>query len=71
MAQASGGSSNALIAVLIGALAIAVAVIGWFVYAGAHVTPEVKPPVGIDLSLPRAPLPEGPKMPDAPIPKPQ
>jgi hypothetical protein len=71
MAQASSSSSNTLIAVLVGALAIAVVVVGWFVYSGAHATPDVKPPRGIELSLPKSPLPDGPKMPDAPIPKPQ
>lgn len=71
MAQASSGGSNTLIAVLVGALAIAVAVIGWFVYSGAHESPQVKPPTGIELTLPKSPLPDGPKMPDPPIPKPQ
>jgi hypothetical protein len=71
MAQATGSSSNTLIAVLVGALAIAVAVIGWFVYSGARAPPEVKAPIGIELSLPKSPLPDGPKMPDAPITKPQ
>ena len=71
MAQASGGNSNALIAVLVGALAIAVAVIGWFVYSAAHTTPPVGPPTGIDLSLPKSPLPDGPKMPPPAIPRPQ
>jgi hypothetical protein len=71
MAQASGGGSNTLIAVLVGALAIAVAVIGWSVYSGAHPVNSVRPPTGIELSLPKSPLPDGPKMPDAPIPKPQ
>ena len=71
MAQASSGGSNTLIAVLVGALAIAVAVIGWFVYSGAHPTNDGRPPTGIEFSLPKSPLPDGPKMPDAPIPKPQ
>lgn len=71
MAQVSGGGSNTLLAVLVGALAVAVAVIGWFVYSGAHAPPQAKPPTGIELSLPKSPLPDGPKMPDAPIPKPR
>jgi hypothetical protein len=71
MTQASGNSSNTLITVLVGALAIAVAVIGWLVYSGAHPANDFRPPTGIELTLPKSPLPDGPKMPDAPIPKPQ
>lgn len=71
MAQASSGSSNTMIAVLVGALAIAVAAIGWFVYSAAHPVADVTRPAGIELSLPKSPLPDGPKMPPAPIPKPQ
>jgi hypothetical protein len=71
MAQASRGGSNILIAVLVGALATAVAVIGWLVYSAAHTTPEIRPRPGIDLSLPRSPAPEGPQMPPPLIPKPQ
>lgn len=71
MAQASNGGSNTLLAVLVGALAVAVAVIGWFVYSAAHPATDVKPPTGIEFSLPKSPLPDGPKMPSVPIPKPQ
>jgi hypothetical protein len=70
MAQASSGGSNTMIAVLVGALAVAVAVIGWFVYSAAHPVADAKAPVGIELSLPKSPLPDGPKMPSAPIAKP-
>lgn len=71
MVQVSGNNPNTLVAVLVGALAVAVAVIGWLVFSTAHPTPNIRAPMGIDFSLPRAPLPEGPKMPNPPIPKPQ
>lgn len=71
MAQASGNSSNTLLALLVGGLVVAVAVMGWFVFSAAHPSQDVKPPAGIELSLPKSPLPDGPKMPPAPIPKPQ
>jgi hypothetical protein len=71
MAHASGGGSNGLIAVLVGALAVAVAVIGWLVYSGAHTSPRALPAAGLDFSLPRAPASEGPRMPPPPLPRPQ
>lgn len=70
MAQTTAGGSNTWLAFLVGGLVVAVIALGWFVYDRAHVAPQVPSHVSVDLA-PSVPLPEGPKMPNAPIPKPQ
>ncbi len=68
MAQSSNGSGPWL-AFLVGGLIVAVAVIGYFVYAGRQAAPDIAKGVNIDVTLPK--MPEGPKLPDAPIPVPK
>ena len=69
MAQTSNGSGPWL-AFLVGGLIVAVAVIGYFVYASRQAAPDVPSAVNLDMSLP-PPMPDGPKLPDAPIPVPK
>ena len=57
--------------VILGAILIAL-VIGYFVYAGRQAAPDLPSGVDINLSVPSPPpMPEGPKLPDAPIPVPK
>lgn len=71
MAQSSNGSGPWL-AFLVGGLIVAVAVIGYFVYAGRQAAPDLARDVDINLTMPTPPpMPEGPKLPDAPIPVPK
>jgi hypothetical protein len=66
----AGSNAQTWLALLVGGLLVAVVALGWFVYARTHVPPQVPSHVSVDLA-PSVPLPEGPKMPNAPIPKPQ
>ncbi|WP_249778085.1 hypothetical protein [Phenylobacterium glaciei] len=51
---------------------MAVAVIAYFVYAGRQAAPSLTKDVDIHLTMPKAPpMPEGPKLPNAPIPMPK
>lgn len=71
MAQNSNGAGPWL-AFLVGGLIVAVAVIGYFVYAGRQAAPDLARSVDVHVSLPKAPpMPEGPKLPDVPIPVPK
>lgn len=71
MPQSSTGSGPWLV-FLVGGLIVAVAVIGYFVYAGRQAAPDLGGNVDINLSLPNPPpMPEGPRLPDAPIPVPK
>ncbi|MBR7620503.1 hypothetical protein JKL49_14005 [Phenylobacterium sp. 20VBR1] len=71
MAQGSNGSGPWL-AFLVGGLIVAVAVIAYFVYAGRQAAPSLTKDVDIHLTMPKAPpMPEGPKLPNAPIPMPK
>ena len=46
--------------------------IGYFVYAGRQAAPDLARDVDINLTMPKPPpMPEGPKLPDAPIPFPK
>ena len=68
MARTSNGSGPWL-AFLVGGLIVAVAVIAYFVYAGRQAAPAIADQVTVDVSLPS--MPEGPKLPNAPIPTPK
>jgi hypothetical protein len=71
VAQSSNGSGPWL-AFLVGGLIVAVAIIGYFVYAGRQAAPDLGGGVDINLSVPSPPpMPEGPKLPDSPIPVPK
>lgn len=72
MAQNSGGGSTPWLAVLVGGLLVAVAVIAWFLYAGGPPRPQMPRSVDIDVNVPRPPaIPDAPKLPDAPLPTPK
>lgn len=71
MAQGSNGNGPWL-AFLVGGLIVAVAIIGYFVYAGRQAAPDLARSVNVDVTLPKVPpMPEGPKLPNAPIPVPK
>lgn len=70
----AGNSNSATpwLALLIGGLVVAVAVIGYVVYAGGGLRASVPETVDIDVNLPEAPsLPDAPRLPDQPIPTPK
>ena len=71
MARRSARGANLLMALLIAAVLVAIVVAGWFVFVASRRAPEPAPRLGVQLSLPKAPLPEGPKMPAPPIPTPK
>lgn len=71
--MARGASSGTLIwlAVLIGVLVAGVAAIGYFVCMGRQAMPEPRS-IDVDINVPRPPpIPDAPKLPDAPIPQPK
>ena len=71
MAQSSNGTGSWL-AFLVGGLIVAVAVISYFAYAGRQAAPHLGQNVGINLALPKPPpMPDAPRLPDAPIPAPK
>ena len=71
MANSSNGTGPWL-AFLVGGLIVAVAVIGYFVYAGRQAAPDLGHNVGVNLTLPKPPpMPDAPRLPDAPIPIPK
>ncbi|MFZ3004715.1 MAG: hypothetical protein WA047_00970 [Phenylobacterium sp.] len=71
MAQSSNGGGPWL-AFLVGGLIVAVAIIGYFVHAGRQAAPDMVRDVDINLTVPEPPpMPEGPKLPDSPIPVPK
>jgi hypothetical protein len=68
----NSNSSTPWLAFLIGGLIVAVAVIGYFVYAGGAATPSMPESVNVDVNLPKAPpMPDAPSLPDQPIPAPK
>ena len=54
-----------------GALSVAVIAIGWFVYSSAHRALEPQRRPSLNLDIPRALPPEGPKLPPPAIPHPK
>ena len=68
----NSNSSTPWLAFLVGGLIVAVAGIGYFVYAGGAATPSVPESVNIDVDLPKPPaIPDAPSLPSQPIPTPK
>ncbi|MFD3265907.1 hypothetical protein [Phenylobacterium ferrooxidans] len=71
MAQGSNGTGPWL-AFLVGGLIVAVAVISYFAYAGRQAGADLGQNVDVNLTLPKPPpMPDAPRLPDAPIPVPK
>jgi hypothetical protein len=71
MADTSNRSAPWL-ALLIGGLVVAVAIIGYVVYAGGGLSSAAPDTVDVDVNLPKAPsIPDAPRLPDAPVPTPK
>lgn len=62
MARSSGRGS--ILALIVAVVALAVAAGAYFSWSARR----MESPVKVSLDMPRAPLPDGPKMPDPPIP---
>ena len=73
MAETPRSSATPWLAFLVGGLIVAVAVIGYFMYAGGGpAKPELPSSVNVDVNVPKAPpIPDAPRLPDAPIPTPK
>ncbi len=71
MAENSSGGATPWLAFLVGGLLVAVIVIGFVMYSGGGAKPSVPESVNVDINVPKPALPEGPKLPDAPIPTPK
>jgi hypothetical protein len=68
MAETSGNGAAPWLAFIVGGLLVLVLAIGYFVYSGGGPSPPSKP-VNIEIKAPD--LPQGPKLPDAPLPTPK
>lgn len=68
MAESSGSGATPWLAFIVGGLLVLVLVIGYFVYSGGG--PAI-PSRSLEVNVRAPSLPEAPKLPDAPIPKPQ
>lgn len=73
MAQDSDSRSTPWLAVLVGFLLVAVAVIAYFLYVGSgSQKPAIPESVNVEINLPKAPpIPDAPRLPYAPIPTPK
>lgn len=65
MARSSGRGS--ILAVLLAIVALVVAAGVYFTWSAR----QVESPMKVSLEMPKAPLPDGPKLPDPPIPAPR
>ncbi len=65
VARSSGRGS--ILALLLAIVALALAAGAYFAWSARR----VESPVKVSLELPKAPLPDGPKLPDPPIPAPR
>ena len=71
--MARGASNGTLVwlAVLIGLLVVAVAAVAYLAHAGRQAASDT-PTIDVDIDVPRPPpIPDAPKLPDAPIPTPK
>lgn len=61
------------LALLVGGLIVALAVLGYYLYSSAgRMEPKLPAAINIDINLPKAPpIPDAPRLPDAPIPVPK
>ncbi len=58
--------SGAGLALVVGGLIVAVALIAWFLYSGERPAAPEAPAVNLDINLPAPKLPEAPRVPDRP-----
>jgi len=62
----SSGGGNAGLAFIVGGIVVVLAIVAWFVFAGAALTPETRD-VHVDVNLPDLPdLPDAPTLPEVP-----
>ena len=59
----SSGGGNAGLAFIVGGIVVVLAIVAWFVFAGAALTPETRD-VHVDVNLPD--LPDAPTLPEVP-----
>ena len=66
MAEQSSGGGSPVLAFIVGGLLVVVAVVAFMLYSGRTAAPNKS----IDVNIQAPQLPDPPKMPDAPLPKP-
>lgn len=73
MADPHRSGATPWLALLVGGLIVALAVLGYFLYSSAgRVEPKLPAAIDIDINVPKAPpIPDAPRLPDAPIPVPK
>ncbi len=73
MADPHRSGATPWLALLVGGLIVAFAVLGYFLYSSAgRVEPRLPAAIDIDINVPKAPpIPDAPRLPDAPIPVPK
>lgn len=61
------------IGLVLGALIVALAVLGYFIYSSAQrIEPKLPASINVDINVPKVPpIPDAPRLPDAPIPVPK
>lgn len=55
------------LALIVGGLIVAVAVIGWFLYSGGRPAVPETPEVNLDINVPTPKLPDAPRLPERPV----
>lgn len=71
MARTAGNGTHLWLGLLIGALVVAIAVIGYVVYTGRQMAADPPRSIDVDIDVRPPPIPDAPRIPDAPIPTPK
>lgn len=68
----TSSKSTPWLAFLVGGLLVAVAVLGYVIYSNGGLRPSIPETVDVDVNLPKPPpIPDAPRLPDAPLPTPK
>jgi hypothetical protein len=65
--QSSGSGATPWLAFMVGGLVVVAAIIGFIMYSGQSLLPHR----AVEVKIAAPPMPDAPKLPEAPLPKPQ
>ena len=71
MARAASNGTHLWLGLLIGALVLAIVIIGYLVFAGRQIAADPPRSIDVDIDVRPPPLPDAPRLPDAPLPTPK